>query len=202
MSQIKLVLDPKDNQAGKTNRLPVGIHNSVLMTKLDFAPGEYLDIIFELDGAEAKARLWNPNGKTANQGETTEQAIAREELTNNMIIGKLAGMVLDHETLGKVEAASYDQLISKITRLMTPIVTSATEPVRFNIKLTANKDGYPTLRLPRLNTRKDGSGEQFIVLDTIERNVGISRLKYSQYEIDNNMTPKKAENTKKDDMPF
>ena len=121
---------------GSGGVLPIGIHEHVdyMGIEKDFT-GEFYDIKFE--GAEGKIhkRLFKPQGKFVNDGETIETALLREQNTNLGHIARLLFIFLGEKAV-EVEAPTYDAYLAKATQLLAPFKKGS---IKVNLKVTPKK---------------------------------------------------------------
>ncbi len=155
-------------------KIPFGIHTKCKVTKVE--KGEnFVDIHFEdSEGRYHNKRLWQPKGNYPIDGETTEQALQREERRNLTHIVKLLHIFLGEEVIRSLPSMNYEQFIDKSILLLTPQLSSKL----VNLKLTYDKDGMYS---------QFGSYPDYIELYVDGQE---PTLKYSKWELEHACTPK------------
>ena len=123
-------------------KIPQGIHTNcevVSVEQGDTGKNTFVDINFkDSEGRFHNKRLWSPTGNYPKDGETTADAIKREELSNLSHVVKIVHIFLGNEALAALSAENYQSLMGKLVSKLTPEVLSKK---KVNLKLIYDSDG-------------------------------------------------------------
>lgn len=123
-------------------KIPQGIHTNCSVTSVeqgDTGKNTYVDINFkDEEGRFHNKRLWSPTGNYPKDGETKDEAIKREELSNLSHVVKIVHIFLGNEVLAALSAEDYQSLMTKLVAKLTPEVLGKK---KVNLKLIYDSDG-------------------------------------------------------------
>lgn len=161
-----------DSLEKQGTKIPFGIHTDCTLNGIEITD-EYIDLHFgDSKGRTHNSRMWAPNGKFPRDGETVNDAIVREKKDN---LSQLAKLVTIFSDRSKVATTGTDY-ISK-AKAMAAAVLPLKDTKKLNLKLIYDSDGVYS-KFP-----KWGYFEECVEGQA-------PTLKYTDYEQNNNCTPK------------